>query len=124
MAEDAGLSGARHGCPPGSGDPPDPDALAALLGRSRARLLAEFAAPASTSQLARSLAMATGAVGDHLAVLRSAGLLSRARSGRSVLYRRTPLGDAVVGGAGASAEPEGPAVGPDSAGGGGRRVSQ
>ncbi|WP_051944240.1 ArsR/SmtB family transcription factor [Streptacidiphilus rugosus] len=77
----------------------EPGALAALLGRSRARLLAELDAPASTSQLARSLGMAVGAVGDHLAVLRTAGLLGRARSGRSVLYRRTPLGDALVGGA-------------------------
>jgi DNA-binding transcriptional ArsR family regulator len=45
---------------------------------------------ASTTQLARALGMATGAVGDHLGVLLRAGLLERARSGRSVLYRRTP----------------------------------
>ncbi|SEM46055.1 ArsR/SmtB family transcription factor [Streptacidiphilus jiangxiensis] len=83
---------------------PDPDAvasLAALLGRSRARLLLELGAPASTSQLARALGMAPGAVGDHLAVLRGSGLLARARSGRSVLYRRTALGDALVGGSAA-----------------------
>ncbi|MFF0388839.1 ArsR/SmtB family transcription factor [Kitasatospora sp. NPDC004615] len=78
---------------------PDPAALAALLGRSRARLLVELGAPASTSQLARSLVMAPGAVGDHLAVLLASGLLARTRSGRSVLYRRTALGDALVGGA-------------------------
>ncbi|MER0240699.1 winged helix-turn-helix domain-containing protein [Streptomyces sp. HSW2009] len=76
---------------------PRPDALTALVGRSRARLLLALDAPASTSHLARSLAMAPGAVGDHLAILRGAGLLSRARSGRSVLYRRTPLGEALVG---------------------------
>lgn len=74
-----------------------PEALADLLGRSRARLLATLAEPASTTQLATSLRLATGAVGDHLAVLRRAGLVSRARSGRSVLYRRTPLGDALTG---------------------------
>jgi DNA-binding transcriptional ArsR family regulator len=71
-------------------------ALEELIGRSRARLLAALEAPASTTQLARSLGLATGAVGDHLTVLRRAGLLDRARSGRSVLYRRTPLGDALA----------------------------
>lgn len=79
---------------------PRPDALTALVGRARARLLLTLDAPASTSHLARSLAMAPGAVGDHLAILRSAGLLARARSGRSVLYRRTPLGEALVAGSG------------------------
>jgi DNA-binding transcriptional ArsR family regulator len=74
-----------------------PAALAALLGRSRAALLTALAAPASTTQLARGNAMTTGAVGDHLAVLLNAGLVDRARDGRSVLYRRTPLGDALAG---------------------------
>ncbi|MEV4680466.1 ArsR/SmtB family transcription factor [Streptomyces kurssanovii] len=77
-----------------------PDALTALVGRARARLLVALDAPASTSHLARSLTMAPGAVGDHLAILRGAGLLVRARSGRSVLYRRTPLGEALVAGSG------------------------
>ncbi|MFJ2590517.1 ArsR/SmtB family transcription factor [Streptomyces sp. NPDC087538] len=79
---------------------PQPDTLAALVGRARVRLLVALDAPASTSHLARSLAMAPGAVGDHLAILRDAGLLVRARSGRSVLYRRTPLGEALIGGSG------------------------
>ncbi|OLF07967.1 ArsR/SmtB family transcription factor [Actinophytocola xanthii] len=74
---------------------PEP-ALADLLGRSRARLLTTLAEPASTTQLATTLQLALGAVGDHLAVLRRAGLVTRARSGRSVLYRRTPLGDALT----------------------------
>jgi len=72
-----------------------PDLEVDLAG-SRALLLVQLATPASTSQLARSLGLAPGAVGDHLAVLRGAGLLARARSGRSVLYRRTALGDALV----------------------------
>lgn len=77
--------------------PPEPPAhLPPLLGRSRALLLDALADPASTSQLARAYGMATGAVGDHLAILHRAGLVERARSGRSVLYRRTPLGDALT----------------------------
>jgi hypothetical protein len=75
---------------------PDPGALGALLGRSRAQLLVALDTPASTTQLARSLGLAVGAVGDHLTVLRRAGLLERVRSGRSVLYHRTPVGDALV----------------------------
>lgn len=76
--------------------PAAPGALGDLVGRTRAGLLAALDQPASTTQLARSLGLATGAVGDHLATLHRAGLLIKARSGRSVLYRRTPLGDALI----------------------------
>ncbi|WP_221327735.1 helix-turn-helix transcriptional regulator [Actinoplanes sp. L3-i22] len=77
-----------------------PDSLAGLLGRSRAQLLIGLGEPASTTHLAAVFTLATGAVGDHLAVLYRAGLVTRARSGRSVLYARTPLGDALVRAAG------------------------
>ncbi len=72
------------------------EALAALVGRARAQILLALEDPASTTQLARDLGLAPGAVGDHLAVLLRAGLLDRTRAGRSVLYRRTPLGDALT----------------------------
>ena len=75
---------------------PAPGALADLLGRSRALILATLDSPAGTTHLARSLGMTTGAVGDHLAVLRRAGLVHRARDGRAVLYTRTAVGEALV----------------------------
>jgi DNA-binding transcriptional ArsR family regulator len=73
-----------------------PGALAELLGPPRARLLGLLDRPASTTELARRLAVSPSAVSQHLRVLRAAGLLSRARSGRSVLYLRSPLGDQLV----------------------------
>lgn len=75
--------------PPGHG-------LAGLLGRSRARVLVALDEPASTTQLASTLDLALGSVGHHLAALRNAGLVNRSRAGRSVLYRRTPIGDALT----------------------------
>ncbi|MGW1003698.1 helix-turn-helix domain-containing protein [Streptomyces sp. NPDC002520] len=74
--------------------PPVTDrALIRLLGRPRARLLGILAEPASTTELAHRLEVTPGAVSQHLAVLYDAGLLSRTRSGRTVRYRRTALGD-------------------------------
>jgi hypothetical protein len=71
-------------------------ALDRLLGPSRAAVLIALEEPASTTQLVATLGQSLGGIGDHLAVLREAGLISGARSGRSVLYRRTPVGDAVA----------------------------
>lgn len=73
-----------------------PTGLDRLVGRSRATLLRALDHPASTSQLVTTLGMSLGAVGDHLAVLRDTGLVTGTRTGRSVFYRRTPLGDALT----------------------------
>lgn len=79
------------------------DALVAVLGRARAGLLTALEQPASSTDLARRLDVTTSAVNQHLRVLRDAGLLTSARSGRSVLYLRSEVGDALVGGSGREA---------------------
>ena len=53
--------------------------------------------PATTTELAHRLSVSPSAVSQHLRVLRAAGLLNGARSGRSVLYLRSPLGDNLAG---------------------------
>ncbi|MFE0460365.1 DUF5937 family protein [Kitasatospora sp. NPDC058965] len=73
-----------------------PEALAALLGRGRAQLLAELDSPASTTELAARTGQSAPNVSHHLAVLHAAGLLARHRTGRSVLYLRTALAEALL----------------------------
>jgi DNA-binding transcriptional ArsR family regulator len=75
-------------------DPPSgPDPLGRLLGRGRAAVLGALDGPTSTTQLVARTSLPLGSVGNHLAVLRDAGLVTRRRSGREVLYWRTPLGN-------------------------------
>ncbi|MFL6110063.1 MAG: ArsR family transcriptional regulator [Catenulispora sp.] len=71
-------------------------AVAAVLGRSRALLLAELAAPASTTELAARTGMSAGGVSEHLTALRGAGMVSAHRAGRSVLYARTAVADSLL----------------------------
>ena len=86
-----------------AGDEPDDDAVGALLGRTRAAILARLALPSTTTELARQLGQSPAAVSHHLSVLRQNGLVTSWRSGRRVLYRRTPLGNGVfVAGGGTS----------------------
>jgi DNA-binding transcriptional ArsR family regulator len=86
---------------------PTPEGLAAALGRSRAQLLTELVAPASTSELALRLGMAPATVSHHLGVLRAAGLATAHRSGRIVLYLRTHAAEALVGAAPEAVRTEG-----------------
>jgi DNA-binding transcriptional ArsR family regulator len=81
---------------PASVDPPE--AISRVLGRSRARLLAELESPASTTELAARTGLIPGGVSQHLGALHDAGLLSAHRVGRSVLYARTALAEAMLGG--------------------------
>ena len=77
-------------------EPTTPPALARLLGRTRADLLLRLESPASTTQLCTLTGHTLGAIGDHLRVLRESGLVTRTRIGRSVVYRRTPVGDVLA----------------------------
>ena len=74
-----------------------PDGLARLLGATRATVLADLAAPRSTTEVAERLKISPANASHHLTALRDAGLLTGRREGRAVLYVRTPLGDALAG---------------------------
>lgn len=73
-----------------------PDALGAVLGRGRARLLAALDAPRSTTELSRRTGLSPAAVSQHLSALRAAGLVVTRRQGRSMLSSRTAVADALV----------------------------
>jgi DNA-binding transcriptional ArsR family regulator len=72
------------------------DALADLLGRTRAAVLRAVALPRSTSDLAAELGQSMPAISAQLTVLRHAGLVSSWRAGRRVLYQLTPLARSVL----------------------------
>ncbi|WP_395244333.1 DUF5937 family protein [Agromyces sp. MMS24-K17] len=78
--------------------PADPGAVAAVVGDTRAGLLAALGEPASSTELAVRLDVTPSAVNQHLRVLRAAGLLTSTRYGRSVLYLRSDLGSALLAG--------------------------
>jgi DNA-binding transcriptional ArsR family regulator len=69
-----------------------PEALAALIGRTRAGLLAMLDGPLSTSELARRAGLSIGGVSRHLAVLREAGLVASHRRGHAIVHEPTGLG--------------------------------
>lgn len=78
--------------------PVEPDAaLARLLGRTRAALLAALDEPASTTTLARRHRLGAATVSEHLTVLRDAGLVTARRDGRRVLYERTEVARVLLG---------------------------
>jgi DNA-binding transcriptional ArsR family regulator len=76
---------------------PDATALVSLLGATRARLLDMLGEPLPTIEMARRLGVTPSAVSQHLRVLHAAGLLTRVRHGRHVLYRRGRLANELAG---------------------------
>jgi DNA-binding transcriptional ArsR family regulator len=79
--------------------------LGRVVGRSRAVLLRLLEVPMTTTELARVLGQSPGTVSGHLAVLHGTGLLTSWRSGRAVLYQRTPLAELVLSAADLQAHP-------------------
>ena len=73
-----------------------PDALEALLGRPRSAILTVLDRPLRAGELAERLGQVPSGVTHHLAVLESAGLVTRERRGQSVLVRRTARGTALL----------------------------
>ncbi|AUH39891.1 winged helix-turn-helix domain-containing protein [Streptomyces sp. CMB-StM0423] len=87
----------RHPAPPATTGPTPRrhTALAALLGTSRARILAALTptpAPATTGGIAARLGMPASSVSGHLTVLRRAGLAESERAGPHVVHRLTARG--------------------------------
>jgi DNA-binding transcriptional ArsR family regulator len=71
-------------------------AIAAVLGRTRAGLLAELETPTSTTTLAQRTGLSAAGISQHLTALRDAGMVSTHRAGRSVLYARTAVADSLL----------------------------
>lgn len=72
--------------PVAAGDP-----LARVIGAARAALLNLLDTAATTTDLARRTGMSCANVSQHLSALHAAGLVSRSRQGRHVLYRGTEV---------------------------------
>ena len=70
--------------------------LSALIGRTRATLLATLALPKTTTQLAEQLQLSPAAVSQHLKILKDTALVTARRRGRMVLYQRTPAAAALL----------------------------
>lgn len=100
-----------YGCAPSSQPgPPDPvlagaaiagspvsDALAALLGPTRAAVLRALRTPRGTAELAQEVRISPASASEHAKVLRDAHLIETSRAGRSVRHSLTMLGAAVLG---------------------------
>jgi DNA-binding transcriptional ArsR family regulator len=78
------------------GTPAQRQALVALLGRTRAQVLAAIGEGSSTGEIARRLGISPAAASQHATVLRNAGLLVTQRDRNTVLHTLTPLGLAML----------------------------
>jgi hypothetical protein len=95
-----------YGCAPGGplipagsqeADSPVCDALAALLGPTRAAVLRALRKPRGTAELAEAVRISPASASEHAKVLRDAYLIETSRAGRSVRHSLTVLGTAMLG---------------------------
>jgi DNA-binding transcriptional ArsR family regulator len=77
---------------PGAGQ-----AVAQLLGRTRAAVLAAVGDGATTTQLAHRVGVSIASASQHAGVLRSAGLITTVRTGPAVRHALTRLGAELLG---------------------------
>jgi DNA-binding transcriptional ArsR family regulator len=75
---------------------PNGTALEAALSTGRASVLKGLIVPRTTTELARQLSLAPGAVSAHLSRLKAAGLVERHRSGKRVYYRLSFAGESLL----------------------------
>lgn len=79
-------------------DTPEPsEALEMVMGAGKSRILIALESPFSTGELARKLALTSGAVSQQLGKLHQAGLVESHRSGKHVFYRLSQRGTQLVG---------------------------
>jgi Bacterial regulatory protein, arsR family len=72
------------------------DPLTALMGPSRTAILRTAELPRTTTDLARELSLSGPTISEHLSILKRCGMVTSWRSGRRVLYQRTPLAASIL----------------------------
>jgi DNA-binding transcriptional ArsR family regulator len=77
-------------------DPASGEALADLLGSTRAAALRAIAAGCTTTELAREIGVSRSTASEHATVLRRAGLITTRRDGLAVWHALTALGAALL----------------------------
>jgi DNA-binding transcriptional ArsR family regulator len=74
------------------------EALATLIGRTRARVLVCVGTAATTGEIARRLGISASSASEHVAALRAVDLAHSRRDGTCVVHSLTPLGAALLSG--------------------------
>lgn len=79
-----------------AGAMPDSQRLCDLIGRGRAVILWRLDIAKTTTMLADQIGVSPGTVGQHLSILRRAGLVTPHRRCREVFYHRSAIADSLI----------------------------